>query len=354
MLTSLVHLAVTLSIVGVVPAGIHTETVIGTEFPGKYKHPASFTELANGDLYLSYYGGGGEYEDESKVWGMRLAKGATKWTEPKIIADTPFLGEGNPVVWEAPDGVVWLFYVQRYGDTWSSSRILAKISSDGAQTWSDSLVLAFEPGMMVRSRPIALNDGDYLLGVYHETGADREIVGKKTASLFLRYSPKTHQWTPTNKVYSRQGNLQPTPVQITDDYLVSYSRRGGGYEPVTDGWLVRAESRDGGRTWSKGKDSAFPNPNAATDFIKLNNGHLVLVYNDSMNERTPLTVAISTDSDKTYSHRINIGEGNFDFAYPVALQTRDGLIHIVYTAKERTTIYHAVFDEKVVLESPVR
>jgi hypothetical protein len=29
---------------------IVTTKVIGTEFPGKYKHPASFTELDNGDL----------------------------------------------------------------------------------------------------------------------------------------------------------------------------------------------------------------------------------------------------------------------------------------------------------------
>jgi predicted neuraminidase len=352
MLTPILNLLVLSNCLwGAVPAGIQVEVVIGPEFPGKYKHPASFAELTNGDLYLAYYGGDGEYEDDSKVWGMRKPKGAGAWTTPAVIADTPFLGEGNPVVWQAPDSVVWLFYVQRYGDTWSSSRILAKLSNDGAQTWSDSLVLAFEPGMMVRSRPILLNDGDYLLGVYHETGADREKVGARTCSLFLRYSPATHRWTPTNPIYSRQGNLQPTPVQITGDYLVSYSRRGGGYEPTTDGWLVRSESRDGGRTWSRGKDSTFPNPNAATDFIKLKNGHLLLVYNDSMNERTPLTVAISTDNDKSYPHRINIGEGDFDFAYPVALQAADGLIHIVYTAKERTTVYHAVFDERVVLES---
>ena len=55
--------------------------VIGTEFPGEYKHPASFTELDNGDLYLAYYGGDGEYED-SKVWGMRQKKGETAWTTP--------------------------------------------------------------------------------------------------------------------------------------------------------------------------------------------------------------------------------------------------------------------------------
>jgi predicted neuraminidase len=254
------------------------------------------------------------------------------------------------VVWEAPDGVVWLFYVQRYGDTWSDSRIHAKLSRDGAGTWSDAFVLAFEPGMMVRSRPIVLHDGNYLLGVYHETGHDREKVGRRTSSLFLRYDPATHRWTATNRIYSRQGNLQPSPVQITDDYLVSYSRRGGGYGPVTDGWLVRSESRDGGRTWSRGKDSPFPNPNAATDFIKLQNGHLMLVYNDSMTRRTPLTVAISTDDDRTYSYRANIAEGDTSFAYPVAVQTRDGLIHVIYTTAERSTIRHAVFDERVILE----
>lgn len=351
MLTQLLSFAIVLSSLGVVPAGIETEVVIGPEFPGQYKHPASFTELANGDLYLAYYGGGGEYEDESKVWGMRKVKGADTWTEPKIIADTPFLGEGNPVVWEAPDGIVWLFFVQRYGDTWSSSRIHCKISRDGAQTWSDSFVLAFEPGMMVRSRPIVLNSGEYLLGIYHETGEDREIVGRRTCSLFLRYDPNTHTWTESERIYSRQGNLQPTAVQITDNYLVMYARRGGGYEPVTDGWLVRAESRDGGHTWTKGKDSKFPNPNAATDFIRLQNGHLMLVYNDSMNERDPLTIAISTDHDKTYPYKVNLGEGDLDFAYPVALQTKDGKIHVIYTANERSTVYHSVFDEQVVLDA---
>ncbi|MCP5110737.1 MAG: exo-alpha-sialidase [bacterium] len=323
--------------------------VIGREFPGKYKHPASITELNNGDLYVAYYGGGGEYEGDSKVWGLRRRAGQTAWTTPEVIADTPFLAEGNPVLWQAPDGLVWLFYVQRYGDTWSDSRIKGKISSDGAKTWSDSFMVAFEKGMMVRSRPILLSDGDYLLGVYHETGGDRENVGDDTSSLFLRFKPKTRTWSQSNKIYSRTGNLQPSPVEITDDYLVSYSRRGGGYGPVDDGYLVRSESRDGGRTWSRGKDSAFPNPNAATDFIKLHNGHLMLVYNHSMNDRTPLTVAISTDNDKSYPHRRHIGEGENSFAYPVAIQTRDGRLHVLYTTNERSTVMLASFDESAIL-----
>jgi predicted neuraminidase len=334
-----------------VDGDIVTEKVIGSEFPGKYKHPASFDQLDNGDLYLAYYGGDGEYEDNSKVWGMRKKAGEDSWSTPVVIADTPFRAEGNPVIWQGPDGVVWLFYVQRYGDTWSESRIKGKISQDAGSTWSDSFMVAFEQGMMVRSRPIVLNDGDYLLPIYHETGKDREKVGDDTSSLFLRFDPETKEWSETNKVYSRIGNLQPSVVQIDDNYLIAYSRRGGDYEPTEDGWLVRTESRDGGHTWSPGTESKFPNPNAATDFIKLKNGHLVLIYNDNMNDRTPLTVAISTDNDVTYPYKRNIGEGETTFAYPVALQADDGKIHVIYTTKERSTIMHAVFDEEAILKS---
>ncbi len=328
---------------------IITTKVYGAELPGKYKHPASITELDNRDLYIAYYGGGGEYKDDSRVWGGRRKKGETTWSSPVCIADTPFLGEGNPVVWQAPDGLVWLFYVQRYGNTWSDSRVKAKISRDGANTWSDSVMIAFEPGMMARGRPIVLNDGDYLLPLYHETGHDRENVGADTVSLFLRHDPETRIWTPTKGIPSRTGNLQAEPVQISDDHLVAYIRRGGGYEPIDNGYLVRSESRDGGRTWSNGIDSQFPNPNAAVSFIKLENGHLLLVYNDNMNDRTPLTVAISTDNDKTYPHRRNIAEGRNSFAYPMAIQAKDGTIHVVYTTNGRRTIMLATFQESAIL-----
>ena len=39
---------------------VDTYRVFGDEHPGIYKHPASITELANGDLYIAYYGGSGE------------------------------------------------------------------------------------------------------------------------------------------------------------------------------------------------------------------------------------------------------------------------------------------------------
>ncbi len=228
-----------------------------------------------------------------------------------------------------------------------------KVSKDGARTWSDSDLLGFEAGTMARSRPILLNDGDYLLPLYHETGEDRERTEPDTCSYFLRYSPKEKTWTPTNRIFSKLGNLQASPVQIDDNYLVAYIRRGGGFGPMKDGVLYRSESRNGGRTWTAGKETEFRNPNSAADFIKLANGHLLLVFNDNNEgERRPLTVAISTDNDKSYPHRRNIVNVPGDESgYPSAIQTQDGRIHVVYTSAERTVVNHVSFDESAILNA---
>ena len=326
--------------------------VVGPESPGAYKHPATITELTNGDLYIAYYGGEGEYQGDTAVFGLRLVKGSKQWTKPQIIADTPNRSEGNAAVWQAPDGIVWLFYVTNYGPTWSSARIKYKISKDGAKTWSDSFMLSFEQGTMLRSAPIVLNNGDYLLPLYHETGEDRDGTAPDTCSYFMRYDSTRNVWSESNRIYSKGvANEQPQPVQIDDNYLISYMRRGGTFDPDPKGMAFRSESRDGGYTWSPAKRSQFYNPNSALDFIKLKNGHLLMAYNDNNQaERMPLTVTISTNNDKTWPHRRNIINRPGDTAaYPVAIQTKDGKIHIIYTSKIRTQIDHAIFEESAIL-----
>lgn len=331
-------------------AEIATEKIFGPETPtGRYKHPSSLAELDNGDLFLAYYGGDGEYATETKVFGARQRRGSRGWSTPVPIASNPFYSMGNPVVWQAPDGVLWLFFVVRPGETWSTSRTAAKISRDRGATWSDAFVIAWEAGMMVRSRPILLSDGAYLLPLYHETGSDPDRTAPDTASVFLRFDPKTRVWTESNRVYSRLGNLQAAVVEVEPGRLLALCRRGGDYEPGDDGQVVRTESTDGGRTWTPGVETDFPNPNAAVELIRLRNGHLLFIYNDSANDRTPLTAAISTDGGKTWPHRRNLAEGPGDFAYPTAIQSKDGRIHVTYTSDERTVIRRAIFPESAIL-----
>jgi predicted neuraminidase len=326
------------------------ERVFGPEVKtGDYKHPSCITQLANGDLYLAYYGGAGEYADETKVFGARRSAESQRWTDPQVIASNPIRSLGNPVVWQAPDGLVWLFYVTRFGETWSTSRIKAKLSRDGAQTWSEPFLVTLEPGTMVRGQPIVLSNGDYLLPIYHETGDDPEVTGADTTSRFLRKRPDSWDWVESGVIHSDRGNLQPAVVELDAQHLLAFCRRAGDYLPTTRGWIVRSESHDGGWTWSRGVDSSFPNPNSAVDLKRLRNGHLLLVYNDSMSDRTPLTVAISTDGGRSFPHRRNLAEGPGSFSYPTAIQTEDGRIHVAFTSDERTVIRHATFDESAVV-----
>ena len=351
--TLLAGLAIALTLVGgplplraAAPRPVITK-VFGPETrTGPYKHPASLTELSNGDLYLVYYGGQGEYAKDTTVFGSRLAKGSRNWTPPKAIAKDPFRSVGNGVIWQAPDGLVWLFYVVRFGDTWGTSRIQAKVSRDLAATWSDAFPVALEAGMMVRNRPIVLLDGSYLLPVYFEDGMDTEQVGPKSTSRFLKFDPSAETWSTLGEITSANGNIQPGVVELSPGHLVAYARRGGGYGPTTEGWLVRAESKDGGRTWTQGANSAFPNPNSAIDFLKLKSGALLLVYNDHMWKRTPLMLALSDDQDRSYPVKRVLATGENSFAYPVALQASDGRIHLVYTSDSRKVINHAIVTEE--------
>lgn len=46
-------------------------------------------------------------------------------------------------------------------------------------------------------------------------------------------------------------------------------------------------------------DTDIQIPNSAVDAIRTPEGHIVLTYTDHTDERTPLTVAISVDDEKT-------------------------------------------------------
>jgi predicted neuraminidase len=115
--------------------------------------------------------------------------------------------------------------------------------------------------------------------------------------------------------------------------------------------MVMTQSDDGGRTWTPGVDTEFPNPNSAIDLIRLRNGHLVLIYNDSFRgERMPLTMRVSMDDGKTWpSVRNIVNIPGDDAAYPFIIETADGKIRGVYTSLERTVINHFVLDEQDIL-----
>ncbi|MAT14708.1 MAG: hypothetical protein CMJ46_05485 [Planctomyces sp.] len=336
-------------IVEVAAAEIPIQQVVGPEIPGKYKHPASITELDNGDLLVVYFGGDGEYQPGTAIYGVRLAKGESKWSEPVMLANTPERMDGNAVIWQTPHQDVWLLYVTRYGKEWSTARIKLKISTDGGRTFSDSMLVTEEIGYMVRNKPIVKRDGNYLIPIYHEYGTDTEVSDGRNTGLFLHYDVEERTFTKSQEFGYRKGVEQPAVVQLSDEHFIAYCRRGGDYNETDDGWMVFTESHDGGWTWTPGTDSPFPNPNSAIDLTQLANGHLLLIYNDHMFKRRKLTVARSTDGGKTFPNLKVLLDDDAGMAYPYMIQAKNGDIHVIFTYN-RVKVMHAVFQEDDLLK----
>ena len=86
--TFLVTLTLAFSLSTWAADGLRFERLFGPEVPtGDYKHPASATELANGDLFVAFFSGKGEYKDATAaVFGSRLKLGSKEWSRPVKIA----------------------------------------------------------------------------------------------------------------------------------------------------------------------------------------------------------------------------------------------------------------------------
>jgi len=98
------------------------------------------------------------------------------------------------------------------------------------------------------------------------------------------------------------------------------------------------------------KTSPLPNNNSGTDAVTLKDGRQLLVYDHTLpttswvngkGPRTPLNVSISKDGRTWYAALVLEDSPVSQYSYPSVIQTKDGLVHIVYTWR-REKIKHVV------------
>jgi predicted neuraminidase len=125
--------------------------------------------------------------------------------------------------------------------------------------------------------------------------------------------------------------------------------------------IATSTSADGGYSWTPLKPSGLYAPNSGIDGVSLADGRQLLVYNhrddpehtrsnrgdlvaDDWRSRWPLNVALSPDG-VSWQMRLTLeDEPRKDgYAYPAVIQTRDHLVHIVYTW-DRVKIKHVIID----------
>lgn len=311
-------------------------------FHSNDNHAANLLELDNGDLLCVWFSGSGEGNPDTNIVMSRLPAGSNHWLAPVQLSNDPERSEQNPVLFQAPNGKLWLFHTSNEPHNQKTSRIVYRISEDRGETWSAVEVLSDGLGIFLRHPPLALKNGDWLLPAYY-----CRLEGHY--SVVLISSDEGATWT-EYEVPGSIHRVQMNVVELEEGKLYAMFRSRQADRIYT------SISGDYGKSWSVPVRSELPNNNSSTQLVKLHNGQLALIYNNSTMERdqfrwvqrkgefrkkplrTPLTLAVSEDEGNTWPYVRNVQmadleykESEVGYSYPSIITTRDNHIHLAFS-----------------------
>lgn len=302
-------------------------------------HGATIAETPAGHV-ASWFGGTKERNPDMCIYVTRLEKG--QWTTPMnvangIVNDTLRYATWNPVLYQVPNGPLMLFY--KVGPNVAGWKGYYLTSSDHGKTWSSPIALPDGFLGPIKNKPVLVGKNMLMCPSSTEGNGWRvhfEVTrdwGKTWEKIGPINDPKTANVIQPSLLTHKDGRMQ----------VVCRSRN----RAIMESW-----SADGGKTWSEMTATHLPNNNSGTDAVTLKDGRQLLVYNHVLppgdlakGPRTPLNVAISSDG-KTWQACLVLEDSPISqYSYPSVIQTKDGLVHVVYTWR-RERVKHVVIDPK--------
>jgi predicted neuraminidase len=356
--------------------------------PTVQSHAANLLTLPDGRLGCVWFGGTQEGVPDISIWFSTLEPGGSQWSEPAQLSDDSTRSEQNPILFTAPDETLWLLYTAQKAGNQDTAEVRRRISTDSGRTWGEveTLFAANETGgVFVRQLPVVLPSGRLIVPIFRcITTPGEKWVGNSDDSAVMISDDAGATWTETvlpGSLGCVHMNIQP----VADGSLLALFR---------SRWadsIYESRSTDDGSTWSEPVPTELPNNNSSIQFVALADGRLALAYNHSRAEasterrlslydeidddglaeeqgqvaepdaaafseddgvkrafwgtpRSPMTLAISEDSGRTWPIRRNldVGDGyclsnnsrdglNREYSYPTIHQGPDGALNIAYT-----------------------
>ena len=200
----------------------------------RHNHSPAMEICPNGDVLLVIYTSHHEYEPEVSLIASRLRFGADRWDMPSPIFDFPNVNDHAPLLWN-DNGTLHFFWgnprlESAFPFQWTSSK-------DNGATWSEVKFPCFKNKVGPHSRqPVNTAFRDLNGTMYVASDA-------KGGSSVLWASPDNGRtWYDTG---GRSAGRHTTYVLLKDGSILGM----GGKNTEIDGFMPKAISRDGGKTW---------------------------------------------------------------------------------------------------------
>ena len=368
--------------------GTGTAPVFQSQFvsstPGQAVHAPSIVELKDGSLRAVWFSGSREGAGDVTVQTAVLNSGSQQWGSESSLFDRAQLQRGlwryvkkigNPVIARAPDGSLHLWMVNVSLGGWAGSAVTWSRSADDGASWSTPRRLVTSPFLnistLVKAAPVAMANGHISLPVYHE------FITKFAEVLRIDARGRVLDKV---RIPGSQTSLQPVVLASSAQTAQALMRATQG------GQVTSSTTQDAGQTWSVAAPIALPNPNSALAGAVLQDGTRWLALNPTTAGREKLAlVKLGDATDKEMlvepppqnanmaiplsfedyaavlgaelkskgaadrdiaayvaSAQRQLCTGTScaqEFSYPFLLQSRDGVLHLVYTW-HRTRIKH--------------
>jgi formylglycine-generating enzyme required for sulfatase activity len=300
-----------------------------------HNHSPGFEVLPNGDTLLVIYSSDWEYEPEVTLIAARLRFGADAWDMPSPFIDTPGANDHAPLLW-MEGGKLRVFWGNPQME--GCFPFQSMTSTDLGATWSavsypkitgplgDDLDRPQPVNTMVRDRK-----GTLYLAV------DAGEGGPLGSQSMLWATDDDLNWRDTlGRTFGRHTSF----ALLKDGRILGM----GGKNSQLDGFMPRAISADGGRTYEMGKmPFSALSSGQRPSVLRLASGRLFMAgdfYPSKRIEKAPSIkeegsyVAVSDDDGANW--RIKRLPGNFSvkrgkpsIGYSVARQAPNGMIHLV-------------------------
>ncbi|QHM69825.1 sialidase family protein [Mixta intestinalis] len=354
-------------------------------------HAANLLPLPNGDLLCVWFGGTQEGIADISIYCSRLNKGASRWSEARKLSDDPSRSEQNPVLFLAPDNVLWLLWTAQKSGNQDTAIVRYRQSLDMGNSWGEIGTLLDKPGTFIRQPIVVLPDGAWLLPVFYcRTQPGEKWVGNDDVSAVKISRDNGRSWQDV-AVPDSVGCVHMNIVLLKDGSLLAL------YRSRWADHIWQSRSTDGGQSWSAPQPTELPNNNSSIQVTALANGDLALVFNAMSAEgaserrtslydeiedeeeeatasvsatqpvthtgrtafwgapRAPMTLAISKDGGRSWPWQRNLEEGdgycmtnnsqqrlNRELSYPSIKQGLDGKLHIAWTWHRQAIKYTCV------------